>query len=142
MYNLNINDLFDYNAPNDKNTPLDIETLYNPKKIDRSRNKNKFDVETLMNKNKDKKMEANSEYKKLFSQCLDKITFANRINANDIVFNIPSKIYRISEYNASICLKYIKKKLEEMYIDVYITSETSILISWKNIAENRENSRS
>jgi hypothetical protein len=128
MEYLNINNLFGCNAPINDN-PLSLKDL------DRSQHnkKQEFNIQSLVNKNKEHKEYAYKKYKELYEYCLSKISVANKIGKNEIMFEIPSYIYRAKSYDSVECLKYIKGKLEKMNIETYIISKTSILISWINI---------
>lgn len=135
MDRLNINNLFPTNKDNIR--PLDVNSLYNPKK---KKKNDKFSIDGLINDQEEKKKKVLEHYNRIYNMVLKKIKTMNKINnTTEIIYDVVGSIYGCREYNSFDCLNYIEKRLrEKYYMDTYKLSEKSIFISWKNIKENRE----
>ena len=140
MDHINIGNIFSNGSKVENNNPLDVNSLYNTQK-NLEKQKLDFNINKLINVREERRQEVINRYRKVFRICLKKITEANRLNATDIIFEIPKAIFGCTEYNQIECNKYVEKKLKMLYLDTLPLSKKSLFISWKNIQSNINNSK-
>ena len=131
MDRISINNLF----PSSNNfQPLDVNSLYN---INEQRTKNKisFNIDRLVSLREERKKKVFIQYEKIFNMCLNKINLANGLNKNELVYYVPEAVYGYFDYRSNDCLEYIEDKLRNMKLETLILDNTSIYISWENIAK-------
>lgn len=126
---------FRYNEPKKEQFgPLNVYTLFNPQK--KNKTDLKFDIESLINRKKIKKEKILVEYKKIFNMCLRKILTANRLDKNEIIYEVPIGLFGFDDYSSSECINYLNEELKKMYFDLLILSNNSIFISWEDLENN------
>lgn len=131
MDRISINNLF----PSSNNfQPLDVNSLYN---INEQRTKNKinFNIDKLVSLREERRRKIFVQYEKIFNMCLNKINMANGLNKNELVYYVPEAVYGYFDYNSTNCLEYIEGKLRQMKLETLILDNTSIYISWENLAK-------
>ena len=116
MENINIKTFF----PDASFAPLDVTTWdnLNPKET--------FDEQ--LEKIKKKKNDRNKEaFRKVYENCRNKILLATTYNIDEFLYEIPIYYSGYPNYNASMCQKYICKKLEKKKIN-YTLQEYNVYI--------------
>lgn len=119
--------------------PLDVNNLYNVKD---KKNKINFNIDRLIKLREERKNKILIQYEKIFKMCLNKVNLANDMNKTEIVYDVPDGIYGHYDYNPVDCLLYIEGKLKNMFFDTLVLNNKTIFISWANLGDNREKSKS
>ena len=131
MDRISINNLF----PSSNNfQPLDVNSLYNVNE-QRTKNKITFNIDKLVSLREERKKKVFVQYEKIFNMCLNKINLANGLNKNELVYYVPEAVYGYFDYNSINCLEYIEDKLRKMKLETLILDNTSLYVSWENLAK-------
>ena len=139
MDKLNVDNLFP-STNKTKNRPLDVYTLYNNRVIQKDK-EIEFSIDSLINFREDKKKRAVEHYERIYEMCLDRIAYANKMSKTDIVYRIPLGIYRCPEFLSKECLRIIETRLRKLYLDTLILDQSSLFISWMNLAQNKKQAK-
>lgn len=89
---------------------------FNPKKLNKIREKKR---EQLLNL-----------YNRYFNRCLELITVYNNQNITDMEYCVPSSLDECRYYNSKDCLDFINMKLLELKFKTYKMSPTKLFITW------------
>lgn len=136
MNNISIDNLFP-NAAKTNHEPMTVRSLYfpvnkqDPGYVD-------FSVENLIYEQEEKKLKVHNQYKRVFNMCLKKIKASNKLNITEIIFDIPSVVFRCPDYSEYECIKFIEERLNELCLDTLVISKNKLFISWKNVRENKK----
>lgn len=120
--------LFTVDLP-EYNKPLDVQTIVNGNSYGTKRELTES-INLILKKNQLRRQQLISVYTELFEKCLEKIHKAIEHSRSEIVFVVPTMVFRCELYNSSECMEFIKKKLKAIKIDYYQVNETSLFISW------------
>ena len=118
---------------NGTNKPLNIHTISYP-----SHKKRKFSINNLINRREEKKKAVEEEYKKIFNDCLDTIDSIDNLDKTDLIYDIPSNVFRCSDYDPKTCMERLQVNLRRLYMDTLVLTDKSIFISWFNIKKNKQ----
>jgi len=127
MDKLNIENLF--NCKTGHNQVLDVKTLINT-------HDNSFDIKKLIDTREQKRKKLIDTYIKLYAQCINKITIANSLGKNDLLYSVTTYIKDVPNYKPDECLIYIQERIKSLYMDTYIVNKTTIFITWAYIEAN------
>jgi hypothetical protein len=114
---------------------LDIKTLFG------NNNKDNFDSRELLDIVKRRRKKLQECHEDAYKSCIRSIRLINNSALTDMVFTVSSYVPDCVDYNPYICLKYIKKKLGEQFIDTTILSTTEIFITWHNLERRLDNKK-
>jgi hypothetical protein len=121
-------ELFTADIP-EYNKPLDVQTIINGNSL-RNRTELTESINLILKKNQLRRKQLISVYTELFEKCLEKIHKAIEHSKSEIVFIVPTIVFRCDLYNTEECIDFIKKKLKTMKIDYYQINDTTLFISW------------
>jgi|SRR3989344_5386789 len=121
---LNIQSLFEVKIDNVQGE-LDINNLFGNQK-----DEYEFDSSILLkiiNKEQDKVIKyINIEFKK----CCEEIINASKNSLTSVICKVQDKIIDCELYNSSICLEFIKNKINKENIKCHIIGKRKILFDW------------
>jgi hypothetical protein len=92
-----------------------------------------FDASPLIKTILEDKKKLYDIYNEHFKQCCEEIYKANNIGKTFIMFQIPQSIIGITEYNSSLNLQLIQKRLFKQNINSHINSKTEIFVTWGHL---------
>lgn len=119
------------------NRPLDINALF-PKK---TKSHNKFSFDTIIDNIEKKKKELHKGLKYVLNLCLSKIKESSSMDQTSLIFPVPELVYGNIYYRQNLGIEYLKKKLTEKYQMELFQQGNILIISWKNILEQRLNNK-
>lgn len=127
MEKLNIENLF--NCKTGHSQVLDVKTLINT-------HDNSFDIKKLIDTREQKRKKLIDAYTRSYAQCINKISVANTLGKNDLLYSVASYVKDVPNYRSDECLKYIEQRIKSLYMDTYIVNKTTIFITWAYIEAN------
>ena len=133
LSNFSIKNLFsDKKSPPQFTGQLDIKSLF---QNDDSNDDVNIDSNVLLNTIYEKRDKLQKYYLKIFQKCWQTIESANKSGFVKIKYDIP-KFSECIGYSCKECLIFLKKKLEEQKLDIKISGEITLYISWE-LLENK-----
>lgn len=96
--------------------------------------KDNLNIENMIAIRKERKRRIKKQYKTIYKLCKEKIWSANLIGHDFVIYEVPSVIYGVNEYEPTDCITYINKHIkDDLNMDTKILSHTKIFISWVDI---------
>lgn len=99
--------------------------------------KDNLNIENMIAIRKERRKKVKRQYKTIYKICKEKIWSANLIGHDFIIYEVPTVIYGLNDYEPTDCVTYINKHIKDDFnMATKILSPTKIFISWVDI-ENR-----
>lgn len=114
---------------------LDVKNIYEQRK---PKQKHILDINKIKKNMEYAKKLIADEYKKKYIICVNRINLANDMGKTNIIYSIYNEITMVRNFKCKDCVEYINKKLLKKKFNTCILSDTSLLISWKNIYKKFE----
>ncbi len=105
---------------------ITVDTLF------KKSNSYDFDSRVLLNTIYERKKKLNECYTAIFKKCCEQIKAADKLLLTHIEYVIPvwSEYHN---YSCKDCIEFIKNKLTEQKLNVFVMSKTKLCISWDDL---------
>lgn len=111
---------------------MSIDTLF------RKNDSYNFDSKILLNTVHERKKKLDECYTAIYKKCCNQITDADKLLLTHIEYDVPVWSDYIN-YSCKDCIEFIKNKLEEQKLNVFVISKTKLYISWHDLEQKIEN---